>query len=83
MFPASAAAAGKRSALAVLGGLFISLLVLILGLNCYVLCKSIQVNNILDTRYEYFYQYKYPDGAAAGGRYPGLCGSPEPGSAGV
>lgn len=50
----------KRSALAVLGGLFISLLVLILGLNCYVLCKSIQVNNILDTRYEYFYQYKYP-----------------------
>lgn len=50
----------KRSTLAVLGGLFISLLVLILGLNCYVLCKSIQDNNIADTRYTYFYQYKYP-----------------------
>ncbi len=51
----------KRSCFAVLAGMFISLLVLILGLNCYALSKNIKVQNISDTKYEYMYQFKYPD----------------------
>jgi ABC-type lipoprotein release transport system permease subunit len=51
----------KRSSFAVLAGMFISLLVLILGLNCYALSRNIKVKSISDTKYEYMYQYKYPD----------------------
>lgn len=51
----------KRSCLAVLAGMFVSLLILILGLNCYALCHNVKVQNIQDTKYTYMYQYKYPD----------------------
>lgn len=50
----------KRSCFAVLAGMFISLLVLVLGLNCYALCRNLQTQNVADTKYEYMYQYKYP-----------------------
>lgn len=50
----------KRSTFAVLAGMFISLLILILGLNCYSLCNNIKVQNLKDTKYEFMYQYKYP-----------------------
>lgn len=50
----------KRSCFAVLAGMFISLLVLVLGLNCYALCRNLQAQNVADTKYEYMYQYKYP-----------------------
>lgn len=51
----------KRSCLAVLAGMFVSLLILILGLNCYALCHNVKIQNIQDTKYTYMYQYKYPD----------------------
>ncbi len=50
----------KRSCIAVLAAIFVSLLILMLGLNCYVLCSNIKVKNIADTKYTYMYQYKYP-----------------------
>lgn len=50
----------KRSCIAVLAAIFVSLLILILGLNCYVLCSNIKVKNVEDTKYNYMYQYKYP-----------------------
>ena len=49
-----------RTSLAVLGGLFLSLLVLMLGVNCYVLCEHISTENRADILYEYMYTYKYP-----------------------
>ena len=57
----------KRSCFAVMAGMFVSLLVLVLGLNCYVLCQNVKVQNIEDTKYTYMYQYKYPEKKAPEG----------------
>ncbi|WP_411335371.1 FtsX-like permease family protein [Ruminococcus gauvreauii] len=51
----------KRSCLALLAGMFVSLLILVLGLNCYALCRNIQKQNAEDTKYGYMYHLKYPD----------------------
>ncbi len=50
----------RRIALTVVIGMVISLLIFMLGLNCYVLCKSIGDRSSEDTLYEYMYTYKYP-----------------------
>lgn len=57
----------KRSCFAVLAGMFVSLLVLVLGLNCLALCQNVKVQNIEDTKYEYMYQFKYPEKKAPEG----------------
>lgn len=49
-----------RSAAAILGGMFICLLVLMIGLNCYVLCENFRAASVQETKYEYLYSYKYP-----------------------
>lgn len=59
----------KRSCFAVLAGMFISLLILILGLNCYSLCLNVQTDNIADTKYGYMYLYKYPTATVPEGGY--------------
>lgn len=41
--------------------MFISLFILMLGLNCYVQCNYISTQTPADTKYEYMYMYKYPD----------------------
>ena len=51
-----------------LAGMFISLLVLDLGLNCYVMCRNIRRYNEEDTKFAYMYQLKempdeIPEGA--------------------
>lgn len=51
----------SRSALTVVLGLFISLLVVCLGLNTYTLCNDIKDRSIEDTRFGYMYLYKYPE----------------------
>ncbi len=50
----------RRIALTVVIGMVISLLIFMLGLNCYVLCKGIGERSSSDTRYEYMYTLKYP-----------------------
>lgn len=50
-----------RSAAAVVLGMLISLLVVVLGLDCYVMCKAVKRDNVDETKYEYMYYYKYPD----------------------
>ncbi|MDO5714389.1 MAG: ABC transporter permease [Tissierellia bacterium] len=50
----------KRSAFAVLGGIFISLLVLYIGINCLVICENLRDQTIADAKFEYMYTYKYP-----------------------
>lgn len=57
----------KRSCFAVLAGIFVSLLILMLGLNCYALCHNIKAQNAEDTKYTYMYQYKYPSRSVPSG----------------
>ena len=49
-----------RSAFAVLGGMFICLLVLMIALNTSVYCGNFNQRSLLETTYEYCYTYKYP-----------------------
>lgn len=59
----------KRSCFAVMAGMFISLLILILALDCLALCLNIKTQNAADTKYSYMYQYKYPTETAPEGGY--------------
>ncbi len=49
-----------RAGLTVVFGMFIALLIMMIGINCYVLCHNLSVNNKKDTTYNYMYSYKYP-----------------------
>lgn len=50
-----------RTGFTVVFGMFISLLILMLGLDCYVMCNHIKSETKTDTKYEYMYTYKYPE----------------------
>ncbi len=50
----------RRTALTIIAGMAISLLIFVMGMNCYVLCESVGRLSSEDTRYEYMYSYKYP-----------------------
>lgn len=58
-----------RTSLTVLGGMFVSLLILMLGLDCYTMCNNIRVHNKADTKFEYMYALKYPESAVPDGGY--------------
>ncbi len=58
-----------RTSLTVIGGMFISLLILMLGLDCYTMCSHISADNKADTRFEYLYTYKYPEETVPKGGY--------------
>lgn len=58
-----------RTSLTVVGGMFVSLLFLMLGLNCYVMCQHISKDNKADTKFEYLYTYKYPEERVPDGGY--------------
>ncbi|MBR4580582.1 MAG: ABC transporter permease [Lachnospiraceae bacterium] len=49
-----------RTAITVFFGMFISLMVFMLGMDCYVLCESAGRLNSEDVKYQYMYTYKYP-----------------------
>ena len=49
-----------RSAVAVVIGMFICLLVLLISADCYVLCKNFGDACLDETTYAYMYTYKYP-----------------------
>lgn len=51
----------RRTGFTVVCGMIISLLVLMLGLNCYILCRNVQKDSINSTRFEYMYSLKYPE----------------------
>lgn len=50
-----------RTGITVIFGMFICLLIFMLGMNCYVLCNNIRVENAEDTKYTYMYNLKYPE----------------------
>lgn len=58
-----------RTSLTVLGGMFVSLLILMLGLNCYIMCNNISIDNKADTKFEYVYTLKYPKKVVPDGGY--------------
>ncbi len=53
-----------RTGITVIFGMFICLLVFMMGMNCYVLCNNIKVENTEDTKYSYMYTLKYPEETA-------------------
>lgn len=61
-----------RTSVTVIGGMFISLLILMLGLNCYVMCEHISRANKEDTKFEYVYTFKYPEEAVPENGYEAL-----------
>ncbi len=49
-----------RSAVAVVIGMFICLLVLMISVDCYVLCENFRMACLDETTYAFMYTYKYP-----------------------
>lgn len=54
----------KRTAFTVFFGMFFSLVIGMLCLNCYVLCRHIKEETTADIKYKYMYTYKYPEETA-------------------
>ncbi len=57
----------KRTSVTVFGGMFIALLLLVLGVNCYSFITTLQRQNAEDLRYEYMVSLKYPPKEAPAG----------------
>ena len=51
----------SRSAMAMMAGMFVSIMVIIMGLDCFVMCNAVKRDTINNTKYAYQYLYKYPD----------------------
>ena len=59
-----------RSAAGVVLGIFVCLLLMMIGINAYTLCVHVGQDNVADTRYAYMYLYKYPEEEVPAGGYP-------------
>lgn len=49
-----------RTGITVVTAMLISLLICMMAIDCYVLCKNVREKNEADTKYEYMYTLKYP-----------------------
>ncbi len=49
-----------RTSFTVIMGMFIAMLILMLGVDCYVICYHMSNQNKQDATYAYMYTYKYP-----------------------
>lgn len=50
-----------RTGFTVVFGMFISLLIMMIGINCYVMVTHLSEETEADTKFEYMYTYKYPE----------------------
>lgn len=50
-----------RTSVTVIIGMFISLLIFMLGMNCFVLCQNVKTDTENSTKFEYMYALKYPE----------------------
>ncbi len=50
-----------RTSVTITLGMFISLLIFMLGLNCFVLCENVGIDTKNTTKFEYMYSLKYPE----------------------
>ncbi|MBQ3516590.1 MAG: ABC transporter permease [Lachnospiraceae bacterium] len=56
-----------RTGITVVLGMFITLLIFMMGLNCYVLCENVRIESVRDAKFEYMYTLKYaPEDVPAG-----------------
>ena len=59
-----------RSAAGVVLGIFVCLLLMMIGINAYTLCVHVGQDNVADTKYSYMYLYKYPEEEVQEGGVP-------------
>jgi len=59
-----------RSAAGVVFGIFVCFLLMMIGLNAYIMCAHVGQDNVTDTKYSYMYLYKYPEENVPDGGYP-------------
>ena len=59
-----------RAAITMAAGLYVSLTLVFMAVDCYVMCRHVEVDNLADTHYEYMYMYKYPDSEVPEGGIP-------------
>ena len=59
-----------RSAAGVALGLFVCLLLMMIGIDAWVMCGNVEADNVADTRYAFMYLYKYPTEQAPEGAWP-------------
>ena len=50
-----------RTSVTVVIGMFISLLIFMLGMNCFTLCNNVKKDSVNSTKFEYMYTLKYPE----------------------
>ncbi|MDE6746163.1 MAG: ABC transporter permease, partial [Oscillospiraceae bacterium] len=50
-----------RTSLTVIAGMLFSLFIVMIGINCYVLCQNYKIDSVADTKFEYMYTLKYPE----------------------
>lgn len=50
-----------RTSAGVVVGMFISMMIFMLGLNCFVLCRNVGIDSVNSVDYEYMYMLKYPE----------------------
>ena len=50
-----------RATIAVVLGMAIAMVIFMLGMNCFVLCRHVEQQNIADTKFEYMYLTRYPE----------------------
>ena len=62
----------SRSAVGVVLAIFICLLMMMIGINAWVLCDHVGKDNVTDTRYSHMYLYKYPEAEAPAGGYEAI-----------
>ncbi|MDE7288749.1 MAG: ABC transporter permease, partial [Oscillospiraceae bacterium] len=50
-----------RTSLTVIAGMLFSLLIVMIGINCYVLCQNYKNDSVADAKFEYMYTLKFPE----------------------
>lgn len=59
-----------RTSAAVIVGMFISLLIFMLSMNCLILCQNVRIDSENSTKFEYMYTLKYPEKTIPDGGEP-------------
>lgn len=50
-----------RTSITVIAGMFFSMLIVMIGANCAVMCNNFKTDSVADTKFEYMYTLKYPE----------------------
>ena len=62
----------SRSAVGVVLAIFICFLLMMIGINAWVMCDHVGKDNVTDTRYSHMYLYKYPEAEAPAGGHEAI-----------